>query len=196
MFQTRAIHDKIDLYLAALRQYGGFSDRSLLPKSWTLVSTAWDQKAWSLMTEPNAISSLLSVQVTSGQVLADERCTLRITTFSGEPVLTMEDLHQGIVMLPNKKYLVFYDCGWGKHPDNVRMRSGPFLLHLSQPGKCQLSLTTDLGSGQVAGTHEGCYAVNFESTGRFPVITGYAYQFPPGEYHIDGLLRDITCSML
>jgi uncharacterized protein (DUF2141 family) len=82
---------------------------------------------------------------------------------------------------------VFYNRNWGKNPDNVGMRSGPFLLNLSKPGQYHMTPTTYLGTGEILGTHEGCYAVNFQSIDRFPVTAGFVYQSPPGEYQIDGL---------
>ncbi|MCF7975908.1 MAG: M56 family metallopeptidase, partial [Phycisphaerae bacterium] len=183
VLQTRAIHEKIGLYLEAIRQYGGFQDESLLPDGWALEFKVWDQEP-----EPNEVSSL-EIMDLKGESRLNESCRLRFTTFSGERIFSMSSEESGPKQLsvPIAKYLVFYSCGWGKHPDNVGMRSGPFLLNLCRPGQYRLTPTARLGSGQIAGTHKGCYAVNFESTERFPVITGFAYQSPPGEYRIEGL---------
>ncbi len=66
------------------------------------------------------------------------------------------------------------------------MHSGPFLLNLSRPGQYQFAPTTRLSTGVIEGTHEECYAVNYQSD-RFPVTAGLVYQSPPGEYQIEGL---------
>lgn len=188
VLQTRAVHEKIELHLVAIRQYGGFLDESLLPDTWTLDYKSWDQTP-----ELDRAASLLTINTsalkTTEPSRLDASCRIRITTFSGEAVLALsnESTSEKQLLLKNAKYLMFYECAWGKHPDNVSMRSGPFLLNLTNSGRYRLTPSTHLGSGKLVGTHAGTYAVNFQSTGRFPVVTGYVYQSLPGEYRISGL---------
>ena len=189
VLQIRAAHIKIGMYLDATRQYGGFQDESLLPDGWALQYKAWDQNDLDRLAGSSASGAYLWAETFTGQTRQEEACTLRITTFSGEPELSIssrDNVETGTI-LSNAKYLVFYGRSWGKHPDNGSTRSGPFLLNLSKPGKYQLSPTRRLGTGQITGTHEGCYAVNFQSIDRFPVTAGFVYQSPPGEYQINGL---------
>jgi len=188
VLQTRAVHEKIELHLVAIRQYGGFLDESLLPDTWILDYKSWDQTP-----EPDRAASLLTINTsalkTTDPSRLDESCKMRITTFSGETVLALskETVSEKQLLLKNAKYLVFYDCAWGKHPNDASMRSGPFLLNLGKSGRYRLTPKAHLGSGKLVGTHAGTYAVNFQSTDRFPVVTGYVYQSPPGEYRISGL---------
>jgi len=184
VFQTQEIHAKINLYLTAWRQFGSSSDGSILPAGWGLEYRDWDQKV-----PGTEVRSSLGVKMLTAQARPNERCQVRITTFSGGFVTSVgnEDVDEKRLSLENTKYLVFYEGAWGKHPDNVSVRTGPFLLDLSRPGQYRFTPTSRFGSGEIRGTHKGCYAVNFQSTDRFPVMSGYACQSPAGEYKFDGL---------
>ncbi|NQV31873.1 MAG: carboxypeptidase regulatory-like domain-containing protein [Phycisphaeraceae bacterium] len=183
VLQLRENHAKIDFYLKAMRQYGDSSEKSLLPEGWELEFKTWDESP-----EPNGTDSFLGIKRAETGRLSGEECLLKVTTFSGEPMVTIHkrDFSDKLLALPNAKYLVFYEYGI-QRPVYMRMRSGPFLLNLSKSGRYLWTPNARLGSGVIAGTHKGTYAVNFESAGQFPVITGNVYQPSPGEYQIGGL---------
>ncbi len=80
---TQEIHGKIDLYMNAIRQYGGFLDESLLPDDWALEYSVSDESS-----EPNG-ASLIAIKMVTGQRRPNEECTLKVTTFSGEQVMSI-----------------------------------------------------------------------------------------------------------
>ncbi len=184
VLQTRTVHTRIDKYLEGVRLYGGLPEESLLPEGWGL-----EYKVGGELDGSSAVNASLCVSMIAGQTDENDRCTLRVTRFSGESLLSVssKDRRDTDTVVPAGKYLLFYDRTWGEHPDKGSTRSGPFLLNLSQSGAYRLSPTKRLGPGQIMGTHEGTYAVNFQSIDRFPVTSGYVYQSPPDAYQIKDL---------
>jgi hypothetical protein len=51
-----------------------------------------------------------------------------------------------------------------------------------------LKFSPKLGSAEITGSLDDCYALNFEKVGAGPQIDGLVYQHPPKQYLLDGLL--------
>jgi hypothetical protein len=121
----------------------------------------------------------------------NEEYDFRISSLQGEEMGVIGvagEIGDAHLTLRPDTYLVEYERRRGKNPDNFKMRCGKFLVDLSRPGMYGLKFSPKLGSAEITGSLDDCYALNFEKVGAGPRIDGLVYQHPPKQYLLDGLL--------
>jgi hypothetical protein len=120
----------------------------------------------------------------------NEEYDFRISSLQGEEmgvITVMGKTSDAHLTLRPDTYLVEYERRRGKNPDNFKMRCGKFPVDLSRPGMYGLKFSPKLGSAEITGGLDDCYALNFEKVGAGPRIDGLVYQHPPKQYLLDGL---------
>jgi hypothetical protein len=93
----------------------------------------------------------------------------------------------GQMILKPGEYLLSYTRGFRTAVGNFRMHAGPFAVDLPKPGIFRLSFAPRLGSAQISGALDGCYALNFEGTDANLPVWGMAYQNDSKDYALSGL---------
>ncbi len=114
-------------------------------------------------------------------------------------------MQTGQMTLKPGPYLLRYTRGFGTAADNFRMHAGPFAVDLPKPGMYTLRFGSPLGSAEITGLLNGCYAMNFERMDGDFGITGLVYQnagrhytitgLPPGTYRLSAVTQRDECNV-
>jgi len=168
----------------------------VLPKGWSLDYDSGIGVGAATHWRPGMARNLAELRVTQNLLdprdlrLKQEEYEFRVHSMTGQDMgripLVGGDLSNTLTLQP-QKYLLTYTRRRGRHPDNLSMECGEFLVDLGSPGMYELKFTPKLGTADISGSNGGCYAVNFEKIG-LPHLQGFHYQYPAKRYLLDGLL--------
>jgi beta-lactamase regulating signal transducer with metallopeptidase domain len=123
----------------------------------------------------------------------NERYEFEVRSPGGDSLGTVDirfdlaEMEREQMTLKPGRYRLDYRRGFGVPGDNFRIHSGPFFVDLPKPGMYTLRFAPRLGTAEITGSPDGCYAVNFERIDSDVRITGFAYQNDKKRYLLNGL---------
>jgi len=154
-----------------------------IPEDWTLKYTEYGPNAY------GRDETAVLIVALSSPAPDNETHELRLYSLDGVDIQPIMFGDRGSSHLLQKADKCLAIHSRSKHLGHsvMNMRTGPFLLDLSRPGRHILSLPAKSGPGEINGNLEDCYAVNFQRVRGGASVSGYVYKYPAQRYVIDGL---------